>query len=161
MAAAMAVAGGIKAIGSVLAGQSTANSLNAQADLQMQNAQEAERQGAYDASRSMYLAHQKIGDIEAGYGASGVTSNSGSVLDVLGASAANAELDRLNILHGADVKKIQYENQASIARAGAASAITGSYWSALGAGTEAGANIYAAKYGGSKGKTQITETDSE
>lgn len=125
-------AGGISALGSLFGGQSTANSLNAQADLQMQNAQEAESQGKYDAMKSSLVAGQKIGAITAGYGASGVSSNSGSALEVLRASASNAELDRLNILHGADVKAVNYENQASLDRLSASSALNGSIFSAIG-----------------------------
>lgn len=132
MAAGMLIAGGIAAAGNIMQGQATSNALNAQAALQIQNASEAEAQGQYDANKSSLESATKIGAITAGYGASGVTTTSGSALNVLGASAANAELDRLNILHGADVKAINYENQASMEKVGAQSAQIGSFFGAAG-----------------------------
>ena len=142
MAAGMAASGGVQAAGALIQGQSSANSLDAQADLNIENANEAEQQGAFDATKSTIQAGHKIGSEVANYGASGVTSTSGSVMAVLGASAANAELDRLNILHGADIKSIQYQNQASMERLGATSAIVGSYFSAAGAAGGAAAKAY-------------------
>lgn len=123
----------VNAYGALASGQMTAQTLQAQANLQQQQAQEAQAAGKYNASREMMLANQKIGTSIAAYGAAGVSQNSGSVQNVLANSAANAELDRLNILHGADVKAINYNNQASMDMYGAASAITGSYWNAAGA----------------------------
>lgn len=143
MAAGLAIGSGLQAIGALQQGQSTANSLDAQANLQIQNAAEAEAAGHFNAMRSTLNSNQKIGTITANYGASGVTSASGSVQSVLTASASNAEMDRLNILHGADLQAIQYENQASMERRGAQSAITGSIFSALGAGAKAGGTMRA------------------
>lgn len=127
-----ALSGLISGIGAIMAGQSTANSLNAQANLQLQNAQEAEAQGQYNALKSQLASSLKLGTISANYGASGVQATSGSVQDVIASSTSSAELDRLNILHGADVKAINYENQAAMDKVGAQSAITGSYFQAAG-----------------------------
>lgn len=121
------------AAGALVQGKMTSDSLDAQADSQMQQSYEAERKGQADAMRSQVISAQKIGTATAAYGASGVTSNSGSVLDVIQASTQNAELDRLNILHGADVKAINYANQAALNRYGAKAALSGSYWNAVGA----------------------------
>ncbi len=142
MAAGAIAAGGLSAIGSLYAGQATASSLNAQAKLQQQNAAEAEQQGAYDAAKSSMIAGTKIGAIQANIGASGVTSQSMSAIEILRSSSANAELDRLNILHGADVKAINYQNQASLDQISANSALTGSYLQAAGALVGGGANAY-------------------
>lgn len=132
MAAALAIGAGVSAIGAIQQGQATSDSLNTQADMQIANASQAEAEGNFNAMKSMLYSNQKIGAITANYGASGVTSASGSVQDVLTSSAANAELDRLNILHGADLKAIQYENQASMERKGAQSAESGAMFSAVG-----------------------------
>jgi hypothetical protein len=153
MAAAPIVAGGISAYGAIQAGQSTADSLNAQADIAMKNADEALAQGKYNAARQSAVADNKIGASIAAYGASGVATNYGSAAEVIGAGARNAELDRLNILHGADVKAINYRNQAAMDRYGADSAIKGSYWQAL--GDISGGLIKNAGYG-SNAKTDIT-----
>ncbi len=142
---ALPMAGGaISAYGQIQQGKSTSDSLKAQANNLDQQAAEAEQKGAFDAMRQQLVSGAKIGESVAAYGAAGVTSQSGSVLDVVQASHQNAELDRLNILHGADIRAINYQNQASMDRFGAESAIKGSYWSALGSLTggaiSAGAN---------------------
>ncbi len=124
--------GPFNAAGAIVQGQMTSQSLQNQANLQLSQATEAEAAGAYNATRQQMLASQKIGTSTAAYGAAGVTGSSGSVQDVLASSAANAELDRLNILHGADVKAINYENQAALDNYGAASAVYGSEWQAIG-----------------------------
>src|ERR1700677_2292701 len=125
-------AGLISAIGSMYQGQTTANALDAQANLADQNAQEAEAQGQFNAMKEQMLAGIKIGSISANYGASGVKSTSGSAEAVIAASTSNSELDRLNILHGADVRSIMYQNQASMDRVGATSALTGATFSGIG-----------------------------
>jgi hypothetical protein len=148
MAAGAAAGKVVGAAGAIMQGQAQAAALNAHADQQIQNAQEAENQGQFDAVRSDMNSGLKIGRITANYGASGVSASSGSVLDVLGASHMNAELDRQNILHGADVRAINFQNQASMDRVGATNAIQGSYWSALGQLGAGGADAYSKAYGG-------------
>ncbi|MEO8837536.1 MAG: hypothetical protein ABI351_02360 [Herbaspirillum sp.] len=147
MAAGMIAGGAIGGIGALMSGQSQYDSLNAQADLQQKNAQEALAQGQFNANKSALQSGQRIGDTTAAFGAGGVRSNSGSVMAVLGASAANAELDRLNILHGADMRAINYQNEASMERVGAQNAKVGSYFSAFGSVAGAGARAYSGGIG--------------
>ncbi len=123
---------GMQAYGALQQGQSTSDSMNNQADLALQNADEAERQGQFDANRYSIISHQKIGEMTAGISASGVDIRSGSAQSLLLMSHANSELDRLNILHQADVKSIMYRNQAALDRYGGQSALQGSYWQAAG-----------------------------
>ena len=133
MAAAIPIAGAaLSAYGAVQQGSMTSDSLNEQARYLTAQAQESKAKGQYDAMRQQVVADHRIGASIAAYGASGVQQNSGSVLSVLQASHMNSELDRLNILHGADVRAINYYNQASMNRYGAQSALLGSYWKALG-----------------------------
>lgn len=127
------VGGAIGAYGAIEQGQMQSESLNQQAQSNLNNAQQAKDQGLYNANRQMLLAQQTEGKGIANAGASGVDVNSGSPLSVFQSSAINAEMDKQNILHGADIRAIAYENQASIDRFGAASALTGSYWNALSA----------------------------
>ena len=148
MAAATAVAGGVQAVGSLIAGQAESNSLNAQADLQIKNAAEAEAQGKFNAMKSGLSWDAKIGSMKADIGASGVSTTSGSAAAILGAAASNAEMDRLNILHGADLKAIQFENEASMERLGAKSAVLGGMFKAFGAVAGAGMKIYGMNQGG-------------
>lgn len=144
MAAAIPIAAAaVQAGGSLVQGQSTAAYLGMQADLQQNNAAEALAQGQFDAMREGMVATQKIGEATAAYGASGVSTNAGSALSVVQESAANAELDKLNILHGAQVRAINYQNQAAMDRYGGQAAIQGSYWRALGSMAMGGAESYA------------------
>lgn len=132
---------GLQAYGAYMQGQASADALNRQADIQMQNAQEALVKGQYDAAKSDTTWSKRIGGQAADFGASGVTSNSGSVLAVLGDSAANAERDRMQILHGAGISAIRYQNAASLERQGAAAATQGGALGALGALAGAGLRI--------------------
>ena len=157
MAAGMAVGAAMGMIGSLMQGQAQASALERQADLNIQNAAEAKAQGAFNANRSQMTAGKRIGDIMAGYGASGVTATSGSVQEILRSSTANAEMDRLNILHGADLKAIQYENQASMERAGAGSARSGSIFGALGTAASTAGRMKAVQSGNT---TAPAETES-
>jgi hypothetical protein len=149
----------ISAIGSIYQGQTTASALDAQANLADQNAAEAEAQGRYNAMKEQMLAGIKIGSISANYGASGVRSNSGSAEAVIAASTSNSELDRLNILHGADVRSIMYQNQASMDRVGATSALTGSTFAAVGSLAKAGMTAAAFGIAGSPPATQVPGLD--
>lgn len=130
--------GPMTAQGQIAAGKMTAETLRNQATNLDQQSQEAEQKGQYDAMREQIVSGQRIGTSVAAFGANGVEANSGSALDVVGASHMNAELDRMNILHGADIRAINYQNQASMDRFGAESAIRGAYWAALGSVMGAG-----------------------
>jgi hypothetical protein len=105
--------------GSFLAGIEKAKALEFQADVADRNANEAIQQGSFNAFRARLRGQQVLGAAKANYGASGVSTAYGSGAAVLMSSAALSELDRLNILHGADIKAANYENQARIDRFGA------------------------------------------
>ena len=109
---------------------------------------EAEEAGQFDVFKQQLKATQSLGRATAGYGAAGVASGSTSVQDVLGAGAMNAELDRQEILHGADIKAVSHENQASLDTFGANSALEGSYFSAIGSVLGGGASAAGNLIGG-------------
>lgn len=108
----------VTAYGQYQQGKAQEANLKYQADLQEYNAKVAEnnailsRQAAeadadtIDRQRKVALAKQA-----AGFAAAGVTINEGSTLDVLGDTAAEFEMDRLNRLHqgqlGANAATIQ------------------------------------------------------
>lgn len=127
-----AAGGVVSGVGALIKGQMTANSLLAQARAEEVQAEQAREAGTYDVYRQQLQAAQSIGRATAAYGASGVASGSTSEQSVLMAGAANAELDRQVILHGADIKAVNYENESSLNKFGANSALEGSYFSALG-----------------------------
>ena len=126
------VGGGVVAgIGALEQGKMTYNTLEAQAGMQQTQAQEAMTAGDYNAYLSGVRATQQIGAATAEYGASGVSTASGSPADVLMAGARNAEMDRQTILYGADLEAVNHENQASLDSFGANSALEGSYFKAI------------------------------
>ena len=114
--------GGVGAFGALQQGQDQSNALNRAAQIERNNAALDIQTGAANAELSSMNSNRRIGAISAAYGASGIASDSGSVLNVLAASTSNAELDRQNIMHGAKVRAVNYENQAVMDQIGATSA---------------------------------------
>lgn len=135
------IGGGFSGIGSIIQGNMQGDALDFQAGVNATNAQEAREQGAYNASRSQLLANKRIGAMRAGYGAAGISANSASASAVLMSSAANAELDRLNILHQADIKAVNFDNQAMLDRQGAENSRKGGYLGGVAGLVTAGATI--------------------
>lgn len=117
------------------------------------NAIAARQQAEAEASRQQRLSAKAIGDMRAAYGASGVTRE-GTALDVLEESTINAELDRLNILYGGEVKASGYSSTAALERSRASSA-GGVNW--LGAGSSL--LLGASRYGQSEYEKQQREID--
>lgn len=119
MAAIPVIGGLFSGAGSLSQSNDEKNQLKDLATTEDRNAVIARARGQYDAQRQNIMAGQKIGESIAGYGASGIKQDSGSVLEVLRNSHINAEMDRLNILHGAELNAINSENKAAAARYGA------------------------------------------
>lgn len=93
-----------------------------------ENALQSLQQSAEQERQLRVSAYQQIGDARAGYGASGVSSTSGSALDVLQSSAQNAELDALNIKHAGQVKAWSYRTGKAMSVAeGANARMAGNY----------------------------------
>jgi hypothetical protein len=113
------IGAGLGAGGALAEGQEQSWAYEDEAQTAEKNAILAMREAEFNAYRQGVMATQVKGGIVADYGASGVTSDSGSVLDVLRQSHAMAELDRQNIMYGANVKVAQYQQAARAARAGA------------------------------------------
>lgn len=83
------------------------------ADASRRNAGIARQQASQDAEAKRRDNVQKLGSIRAGYGAAGVTLE-GSPLDVLEASARNAELDVQTIKYKGELRAIGYEDTATL-----------------------------------------------
>lgn len=117
------------------------------------NAKLAKEQAKYNADLQQVQAEKEVASTRAGYAASGVTSSSGSVFNVIQESVFNAELDKQNIINGGDIRSRSYVNQAvaaSSAAAGASSAASSvgraSTYQMLGTAFMGGASLYG-KYG--------------
>ncbi len=140
----LAVAGqAFSAFGAAQEGQDTGNALDSQARIQRRNAANAIIAAKQDAYKQSLMSAKQYGAAEASYAAGGVASNSGSVLGVLAASAANAELDRQNILYGGDIRALSYQNQASIDESNARRARDAGTEKALSFGIGAATKSYA------------------
>lgn len=144
---------GFQAYGSIIKGQQTSDLLDNQAATQRRNATQAIMAAKFNADRQSMIATKHIGAMTAGYSASGVDMTSGSVLATIGASSANAELDRLNIIHGGDIRAVNFENQASLDELGARHAIQASYFNALSSMVAGGAGMMGNSTGGGGGTT--------
>jgi len=153
--AAMAGGMGLGAFGALVQGQQTSDVLQYQATIQSRNAAEARASAQYNADRQSVIASRVIGAESTGFGASGVEASSGSVLSVIGASTANAELDRLNILHGGEMRAVNYENQASLDQLGARHAIQASYFDAISSLVGGGSEMLSYNYGGGSGAPSV------
>jgi hypothetical protein len=126
------IGGPFQAAGALEQGQQESQLYNYNAQVQTNNANLALRSAALNAQKQSVAATRAIGASKAAYGASGVTGDSGSVMSVMASSAANAELDRQNILYGGQVKAINYENQASLDQVAGNNALNASYFNAIG-----------------------------
>lgn len=88
--------------------QNESSDFNSQIDLQ--KATLALQQSAEDERRMRVSNSQQLGDMRAGYGASGVTTE-GSPMEALRQSASNAELDALTVRNQGAVAAWNYQNQ--------------------------------------------------
>ena len=144
------------AAGALYQGQAQSGALDRAAAVERNNASLDIATGNVNAGRLEASAGKAIGQTTASFGAAGVTSDSGSVMNVLAASAANMELDRQNILHGAQVRAINYNNQATMDEIGAKSALQGSYMNALSSIAMGGSKVFGQSSGVSPGSYSPT-----
>lgn len=115
-----------------------------------QNAKAAQEQGAEAALQSQRQTAQKIGAMEANYGASGVDASTGSPLDVLTDSVRQGTLDQLTLKYDASLRGAGYTNTATLDGMEASNATTSGYLNAAGAalgGTAQAAGTYNKYYG--------------
>lgn len=108
-----AMAGGmIGAMGSLMEANDTREAYEREASELEANARYTRLTAKYNADRQQMIAGKKIGAMSSDYAASGVSSDSASVIAVIGASRANAELDRLSIMHGGELRASAMEQRA-------------------------------------------------
>lgn len=102
------------AYGAEEAGAASATAANTNAAIAQSNSQSAIAQAQQDVTvqeRQNYIA---LGQIKSGYGASGVTGDSGSALDVLASSAGAAELTKQTIAYKGRMKALGYAEQSEL-----------------------------------------------
>jgi len=113
---------GIKAVGSIVGivgtiqeGLAADAAARYNAGIARRKAQLSLDQAAADADASDRESRKTIGSMRADFGASGVTGT-GSVMDVIQASATVAELDRQNILYRGKLKAMGFLEEAALER---------------------------------------------
>ena len=120
----------VSVIGAIQGAGAASDAASYNAKVAENNAIAARQQAAANAEAQSRAARQRIGQMEANYGASGI-SMEGSALDILEQSARDAELDRLNIIYGGEVRARGYGAEADLQSSKAND--TSGYWSAGGA----------------------------
>ncbi len=129
---------GATALGSIASGYATSQSDKANARIAQQNAGIATQNATFAAEEGEQTAgvqgqktRQTAGAQKAGMGASGVSANSGSNVDVQASTAMIGQTDMMNIraraarqAYGFETQATGFENQASIDKAAGKNAIT-------------------------------------
>lgn len=96
------------------------------------NANTAEQQAQIKAQIASRQAYIRQGAMVAGYADNGVDTSTGSPLEIMAASAADAERDRQNIIYNGEVQATSLRNGATLAGFQGESAQTSGYMSAAG-----------------------------
>lgn len=137
----MAAGAVISAVGALRQGQAASSAAKFNAQVAQQNAQIARNNAQARAAQEARESYLRLGAIRAAAGGSGVASDEGSVLDVLGDAAAQGELARQQALYQGELQARGYTNTANLDESRAEQVQTGSYWKAgselLSGGTKA------------------------
>ncbi len=134
------IGGFLQAGGSIMEAHDKADAYNKEAEDYERNASRTRSVGQYNAMRLNIAAGRKFGGISADYAASGVSSDSQSVLDVLQSSHVNAEFDRLNVLHGAEMRAQSMDERSLYDRSASNRATQMGYFNAVTSVFSMGAN---------------------
>ena len=112
----MMAGAGISAVGAISQAnaQQAASSYNAR--LREVDAGVALEQADRDALQVRISGERAQGSVLAGFGASGVSTDEGSPLDVLASSASNAKLDEETVLYKGRLKASGYQSAAALER---------------------------------------------
>lgn len=131
--AVIALVGGLaSASGEASAGRKAKKAFNLNAQIATENAQLAREAAADDILSLKRTAYKTEGGIRAGYGASGVSASSGSAMDVLADSMAQATLDQNRRKYQGELEARDFENRARTEQAAGKAAFTASQYSAAG-----------------------------
>ena len=139
----------ISAAGAIKMSQAQATAARYNAQVNEQNAQIAEAQGAAAAEAQSREAQRRIGAAVAQYGAAGVDLSTGSPADVLAESVRNATLDNLTLKYNYKLRALGFRNQANLDYMSADASRQAGYFSAAGALVGGAAKVYGGYGGGS------------
>jgi hypothetical protein len=148
----LAVAGSaMTAISSIKQGQAAKTAAEYNAAVSNNNAMMAEQQAQSQAMVQGRRAMMQSGGLLANMAANGVEVGEGSPLDILSQSAANAEMDRQNIIYNGRVKAMSLRNQAQLDILQGETAQSNGYMSAAGSLLQGGASAAGMYAGVGKG----------
>lgn len=102
---------GLELFGQKQAGDAQSSALREEARIARQNAKAAKLKAQSDAEQQVIQSRQIMSETQTDFAAAGVEG--GSVFAVMANSAVNAEMDRLNILFGGDVRANMLKSQAA------------------------------------------------
>lgn len=128
-------------VGQVVSGMNASKADAYNAQIANQNAMIARNAAEYQAQQQQRAARIKIGQAEANYGASGITTE-GSPLDVLESSARNAELDRQAIIYQGQVRAAGYTDQATLDQMRSSSDLEGGIFKGFGAAASGASDFF-------------------
>lgn len=106
----------ISAAGAIQQANAEKSAASYNATLKERDAQIATAQATQEAQQVRWASARAQGALMAGYGASGVTTDEGSPLDVLANSASQAKLDEETVLYRAKLKSTGYLSDAALSR---------------------------------------------
>lgn len=135
----------VSAVGALSQAASARSAAKYNASVAERNGVVARQQAAANEDAQRRHAYRALGRIRAGYGAAGVTVE-GSPLEVLEDSAAEAELDALNIRYKGELTAMGYQSEAELQRARGKAAMTAGIFKA-GTALLGGASAYYSAYG--------------
>jgi hypothetical protein len=159
MAAALPfISAGFAVIGALQQAGAASDAASYNQKVAQQNATIATQQGAADVAENTNLNYLKLSTIQAQQGANG-SGGGGSALDLLGSSAAQAELENQNIRYNASLKALGYTNQANLDGSQASNAATGGIFSAAANGLTSYGNFL--KTSGAAGSGTVITSGSQ
>lgn len=142
----MMAGAGVAAAGAMSQGAAQSSAARYNAQLSERNAATVSSQVAGQVARQRQEAELSFGSLLAGYGASGVSTDEGSPMDVLRMSIANAKLDEHNIVYRGELQKMGLAESATLDRMRAKTAETQAiYGAASSLLTGAGNAMYASR----------------
>lgn len=144
----MVAATAVQAIGQIRQGQAANAAAKYNTAVANNNATVAEQQSQSQAMVQGRRAMMQNGGLLANTAANGVEVGEGSPLDILSQSAANAEMDRQNIIYNGRVKAQSLRNQAQLDTFQGETAQTNGWMSAAGTLLSGGSKAYGMSQGG-------------
>ena len=113
----MMAGAGLSAMGAIQQANAAKSAALYNATLKERDAGLAMQQADREAQQVRWASARAQGSLLAGYGASGITTDTGSPLDVLANSASQAKLDEETVLYNGKLKATGYMSGAALDRA--------------------------------------------